>query len=205
MASIVANSKSSAFLILTICIFFLSISITILASNEEVHNAENYVMGTSRRKALDILGKEKLSHLRLFWHDVVSGPRRTSVTVIVPPTNNTFGFGVMNMIDNALTTGQKLDNSAIVGRAQGLYASASQKDIGLLMVMNLVFTKGKYNGSSLSLQGRNAVLSKMREMPIVGGSGLFRFARGYAEAQTRWIDRKTGDATVEYNIYVLHY
>ncbi|KAH1040334.1 hypothetical protein J1N35_042077 [Gossypium stocksii] len=36
---------------------------------------------------------------------------------------------------------------------------------------------GKYNGSTLSVLGRNEVLSAVREMPIVGGSGVFRFAR----------------------------
>jgi hypothetical protein len=42
-------------------------------------------------------------------------------------------------------------------------------------------------------------------MPVVGGSGLFRFARGYAQFSTHWIDLKTGDACVEYNVYVFHY
>ncbi|GKD03844.1 dirigent protein 22-like protein [Tanacetum coccineum] len=72
----------------------------------------------------------------------------------------------------------------LVGRAQGIYTSASINGMGLLMAMNYVFVEGKYNGSSLSILGRNAVMSTVREMPIVGGSGLFRFARGYAEART---------------------
>jgi len=53
--------------------------------------------------------------------------------------------------------------------------------------------------------GRNMVLSAVREMPIVGGSGAFRFARGYAQAKTYSFDVQTGDAAVEYNVYVLHY
>ncbi|TXG49794.1 hypothetical protein EZV62_025669 [Acer yangbiense] len=43
------------------------------------------------------------------------------------------------------------------------------------------------------------------EMPIVGGSGVFRFARGYAQAKTYSWNPKTGNAVVEYNVYVLHY
>ncbi|KAM0980903.1 hypothetical protein ACFX2J_014023 [Malus domestica] len=73
------------------------------------------------------------------------------------------------------------------------------------MALNFVFVEGKYNGSTLSVLGRNAVLSAVREMPIVGGSGLFRFARGYAHASTHQFDIKTGDAVVEYNVYVFHY
>lgn len=53
--------------------------------------------------------------------------------------------------------------------------------------------------------GRNMVLSAVREMPIVGGSGAFRFARGYAQAKTHTLDAKTGDAVVEFNVYVFHY
>ena len=72
----------------------------------------------------------------------------------------------------------------VVGRAQGIYALAAQSEAALLMVLNLVFTEGKYNGSTLSMLGRDAILFTVREMPIVGGSGFLRFARGYAQART---------------------
>ncbi|PPD70511.1 hypothetical protein GOBAR_DD32611 [Gossypium barbadense] len=49
----------------------------------------------------------------------------------------------------------------------------------------------------------NAVLDAVREMPIVGGSGIFRFASGYALAKTVWLN-KNGDAIVEYNVTVVH-
>ncbi|RHN58689.1 putative plant disease resistance response protein [Medicago truncatula] len=41
----------------------------------------------------------------------------------------------------------------------------------------------------------------MKIMPMIGGIGLFRFA----EANTHWFDIKSGDAVVEYNVYVFHY
>lgn len=108
------------------------------------------------------------------------------------------------MMDNALTLGPKL-SSKLVGRAQGFYASASQGELGFLMVMNFVFVEGKYNGSTITVLGRNPAFNKVREMPIVGGSGLFRFARGYVEARTHWASFVTGDASVQYNVYVMHY
>lgn len=150
------------------------------------------------------LKKEKLSHFRFYWHDILSGRNASAVLVVAPPTNTTTGFGLVNMIDDALTLGPKL-SSKLVGRAQGFYASASQQDLGLLMVMNFAFVEGKYNGSTITVLGRNAVFSAVREMPVVGGSGLFRFARGYVQARTHTFDINTGDATVEYNVYVLHY
>ncbi|KDP34474.1 hypothetical protein JCGZ_12757 [Jatropha curcas] len=96
-------------------------------------------------------------------------------------------------------------NSKLVGKAQGIYASASQSEIGFLMIFNFVFLEGKYNGSTLSLLGHNAILSGVREMPIVGGSRVFRFARGYAQARTHVFDPKTLTAVVEYDVYVSHY
>ena len=61
----------------------------------------------------------------------------------------------------------------VVGRAQGIYSLAAQSEAALLMVLNLVSTEGKYNGSTLSMLGRDAILFTVREMPIVGGSGVF--------------------------------
>ncbi|KAF8042266.1 hypothetical protein BT93_A0783 [Corymbia citriodora subsp. variegata] len=151
------------------------------------------------------LRKEKLSHFRFYWHDIASGPHPSSVTVVPPPSNasSTF-FGLVNMIDNPLTLRPDA-GSELVGRAQGLYSSASQEEVGLLMIMNFAFVSGKYNGSGITVLGRNPVFHKVREMPVISGCGLFRFARGYAQATTHTFDPKTGDAVVEYNVYVLHY
>uniref|UniRef100_A0A6N2N5X3 Dirigent protein n=1 Tax=Salix viminalis TaxID=40686 RepID=A0A6N2N5X3_SALVM len=152
------------------------------------------------------LKKEKLSHLHFYFHDIVSGKNPTAVQIARADMTNTSstGFGLVAMIDDPLTMRPEL-SSKLVGRAQGIYASASQNDLGLLMTMNFAFMEGKYNGSTLSVLGRNSVMSTVREMPIVGGSGLFRFARGYAQASTHKFDIKTGDAVVEYNVYVFHY
>ncbi|KAM5559102.1 dirigent protein 22 [Rosa sericea] len=152
------------------------------------------------------LKKEKLSHLRFYFHDIVSGHSPTAVRIAEAPTtkNSSTAFGAVLMMDDPLTAGPEL-GTKLVGKAQGIYASASQTELGLLMVLNFAFVEGKYNGSNLSVLGRNAVFSAVREMPIVGGSGLFRFARGYARARTHKIDLNTGDAVVEYNVYVLHY
>ncbi|KAG2671409.1 hypothetical protein I3760_14G134700 [Carya illinoinensis] len=181
-----------------IIIFFLiSPSITLVAGGDR---------GFARTLDRKLLGlkKEKLSHFRFYWHDIYSGRNPTTVPIVRQPSNSSTGFGFVSMIDDPLTMGPKL-SSKLAGRAQGFYASASQEDVGLLMVMNFAFIEGKYNGSTITVLGRNAVFSTVREMPVVGGSGLFRFARGYVQARTHTFDMKTGDATVEYNVYVLHY
>ncbi|KAG2686871.1 hypothetical protein I3760_09G026900 [Carya illinoinensis] len=140
------------------------------------------------------LKQEKLSHLHFYFHDIVAGRNPTAVRVAEALMTNrsSTGFGAVVMIDDPLTVRPE-PNSRIVGRAQGLYASASQTD------------RGKYNGSTLSVLGRNTVFSPVREFPIIGGSGLFRFARGYAHARTHVFNLTSGDAVVEYNVYVFHY
>ena len=54
-------------------------------------------------------------------------------------------FGFVAVLDDSLTAGPEL-SSKLVGRAQEMYASASQKELGLLMVMNFAFREGQYNG-----------------------------------------------------------
>uniref|UniRef100_A0ACD5W8K7 Uncharacterized protein n=1 Tax=Avena sativa TaxID=4498 RepID=A0ACD5W8K7_AVESA len=144
------------------------------------------------------------THLHFYFHDTVSGKSPSAVRLAGPvdPSSRTF-FGMVNVMDDPLTEGPEA-GSAAVGRAQGLYMATDQAQLGFLQAMNLVLTSGPYNGSSLAVLGRNCPLSDVREMPVVGGTGAFRFARGYAQARTHWLDFSTGDATVEYDVYVMH-
>ncbi|XP_057458765.1 dirigent protein 22-like [Lotus japonicus] len=192
--------------IFTFCFFILLSCHALSSSAATVEEETSDFVRPIDRKLLGLPKKEKLSHFKFYWHDIVGGRSPTSVPVVPPPLklNSTTAFGLVNMIDNPLTLGPTM-SSKLVGKAQGFYASASQSEIGLLMAMNFAFIEGKYNGSTLTILGRNPVFNKVREMPVIGGSGFFRFARGYAEARTNWFDLKSGDAVVEYNVYVFHY
>nr|POF08614.1 dirigent protein 23 [Quercus suber] len=85
-------------------------------------------------------------------------------------------FGTTMMIDDPLTEGPKT-RSKLVGRGQGIYAIALNMTLACCLW----------------------------EMPIVGATGVFRYARGYALAKTFSFNQKTGDAVVEYNVSVLHF
>ncbi|KAF3787474.1 Dirigent protein 3 [Nymphaea thermarum] len=149
--------------------------------------------------------REKMSHLHFYFHDIVSGRNPTAVNIVRPGNYSSApGFGNVAMIDDPLTEGPQL-SSKLIGRAQGFYALDGQQETTLLMACTYVFLEGKYNGSTLSILGRNVPMQAVREMPVVGGSGLFRLARGYALARTYQYDTNTGDADVEYNVYVIHY
>ncbi|KAK9177397.1 hypothetical protein WN944_029419 [Citrus x changshan-huyou] len=67
------------------------------------------------------------------------------------------------------------------------------------MSMSFVFINGPNNGCCISLLGNNKLMSPIREMPIDGNIGIFRFGGGYAIAQAHWMDLKFGDAIVGYN------
>uniref|UniRef100_M1C4L9 Dirigent protein n=2 Tax=Solanum tuberosum TaxID=4113 RepID=M1C4L9_SOLTU len=144
--------------------------------------------------------KQKVTKFHFYFHDITSGKNPTAVPIIKSKSPTFFGY--VAMIDDPLTVGPEV-NSTLVGRAQGIYGGAGQKEAALLMTLNFVFTTGKYNGSTLSVLGRNPAFHKYREMPIVGGSGVFRLAQGIATAKTYWMNAT--DAIVEYNVIVLHY
>jgi hypothetical protein len=153
------------------------------------------------RRAAD---PDATTHLHFYFHDTVSGASPSAVSLVGPadPSSRSF-FGMVSVMDDPLTEGPEPE-SAAVGRAQGLYMATDQAQLGFLQAMNLVLTSGPYNGSSLAVLGRNCPLTDVREMPVVGGTGAFRYVRGYAQARTHWFDLKTGDATVEYDVYVMH-
>ncbi|XP_010693845.2 dirigent protein 21 [Beta vulgaris subsp. vulgaris] len=157
------------------------------------------------KEEMGLKQQQNLTHLHFYFHDYVQGANQTALRIAQAPTTDKSpgAFGALVMIDDPLTEGPEHD-SKIVGYAQGMYGFADQKQAGLLMVMNYVFVEGEYNGSTLSVLGRNQVMNKVREMAIVGGSGVFRFASGYAQAKTISMLDSSGASVVEYDVYVQH-
>jgi len=147
-----------------------------------------------------------LTKFKVYWHDVFGGKSPTAIRIAQAASTNSSStfFGAVVAIDDPLTTTSAVAGSAKskdeVGRAQGTYTFADQRTIGCLMNMNFVFTAGDYKGSGLTIYGRNEVLTAVREMSIVGGTGQFRMARGYVEART--ISNDNGESVVEYTVFV---
>lgn len=151
--------------------------------------------------------EEKLTHLHFYFHDIMAGPKPSTVIVAEPngKIKDALPFGTVVAIDDPLTVGPERD-SKIIGMAQGIYTSISQEEMGLMMVMTMAFSEGEFNGSTLSILGRNMIMRyPVRELAIVGGTGAFRFARGYAQGKFHSVNFTTGDATVEYDVFVYHY
>ncbi|TYG90802.1 hypothetical protein ES288_A12G211600v1 [Gossypium darwinii] len=141
--------------------------------------------------------KQKTTRIQFYMHDIVGGPQPTAVHSIAAM------FGSISVMDNPLTATPSM-NSTLVGRAQGIYAMSSQeKELSLLMTLTYAFTTGPYNGSTFSVVGRNPVMKEVREMPVVGGTGKFRLARGYCLARTYSMTQM--EAVIGYNVTLLHY
>lgn len=177
-------------------VLFLLVITTLLA---QIYHVESWARTLVETK------KETISNLQFYFHDTLSGSNPTAVKVAqaADTDKSLTRFGTLMMVDDPLTETRD-PNSKLVGRAQGLYGSAGQKDISLIMAMGFAFTDGKYKDSCISITGKNPAMNPVREMPIVGGTGIFRMARGYAIAETQWLDPVTGDALVKYNVTVYH-
>ncbi|KAD4982067.1 hypothetical protein E3N88_18738 [Mikania micrantha] len=139
-------------------------------------------------------GSQVVTTMQFYFHDTLSGSNPSAVKVAQPQSasNSLGGFGNLMMVDDPLTEGPD-KNSKLIGHARGI------------MVLNYGFIDGIYKDSSFSLLSLNPTMQAVREMTIVGGTGLFRLARGYALAQTYWFDPTTGDAIVGYNVTIVTY
>ncbi|OVA06298.1 Plant disease resistance response protein [Macleaya cordata] len=117
------------------------------------------------------LGKEKVTRLHFYFHDIAGGDNPTAVRVAEAPTTNQSStmFGSLMMVGDPLTEGPEI-TSKLVGRAQGLYGSAGQKEPALIMALSYVFTDAKFNGSTFNIVGRKPYTKRARELSIVGGN-----------------------------------
>ncbi|CAI0468839.1 unnamed protein product [Linum tenue] len=149
-------------------------------------------------------GPDTVTNLQFYFHDTPSGSNPTAVQIVKPVANasdsNSF-FGAVVMVDDPLTETADA-GSKLVGRAQGMYTFSSRNESAIVMSISLGFTDGPYNGSSLSVMGKNMVMNPTRELPVLGGTGMFRMARGYAVLKTVTFNTTSGDAVVNYNVTV---
>lgn len=144
-----------------------------------------------------------MQHVRAYMHDGYSGPSPTAALIVNgtgAPVMTGVRFGDTVVMDDVLTEGPSRA-SRVVGRAQGLYVTASLQpgDPAMLLAMNVLLTDYD-RGSSVTVVGRNEVMAPVRELAVVGGTGRFRMATGYVLWKTAsW---KGQNAVLELDIFV---
>ncbi|MCO5555415.1 hypothetical protein L7F22_008961 [Adiantum nelumboides] len=130
-------------------------------------------------------GRPRKTNMRFYLHNVIVGPNATAVAITAPSGNLTsYRFGRAFAMDDVLTRGPLL-KSKEVGRAQGFYMWDSVKKQRSNACVLLFFTctfngVTRYEGSSIVVQGSIGWDMPFHEVAIVGGTGRFRLAQGYA-------------------------
>ncbi|KAK4476736.1 hypothetical protein RD792_015896 [Penstemon davidsonii] len=151
--------------------------------------------------------KEKVIKLHFYLEDSLGGQNETIWEVARADISSTSptSFGKVFVFDDPFTA-EPDPKSMKLGRAQGIIASADLRHPAIAVYFNFYFTAGKYKGSSLSIMGRNEILGKNRELPVVGGTGAFRMARGFSISNTNSYDPVAKYGTiVEHTVYVSTY
>ncbi|GFP94560.1 dirigent protein 11 [Phtheirospermum japonicum] len=146
--------------------------------------------------------------LQFYAHDDLTGPGATvwEVARANITSNSSTSFGQVRVVDDLITVGPERGSNK-VGRLQGLITSSDMQEDALSVSISFVFNAGPFNGSTLCIMGRSPILESYRELAVVGGTGVFRMARGYVNGSTYDFGRD-GDqinyAIFKYNVYLYH-
>jgi len=178
----------------------------------------------------DTVATTTTTHLHFFMHDDYTGPRPTTARVVsgrsLLPTSSSQGgdgddnatatgpsalsrlltsprqFGDVVVLNNALTEGPD-GRSARVGTAQGFAVRMSEGGIVSHLTLHMVLDAGEHRGSSVTANGRIDMDAEVRESVVIGGTGKFRFARGYMLTRNYDYDLARG-GIVEIDVSVQH-
>ncbi|GAY38183.1 hypothetical protein CUMW_034760 [Citrus unshiu] len=110
------------------------------------------------------------------------------------PAGSTFQklmFGTLTVIDDELTEDHEL-GSGLVGKVQGFYVASSEDGTSQTMAFTAMFESGGY-ADSISFFGVHRTAVSESQLAIIGGTGKYVNAKGYATV-------KTFPATNQHNI-----
>ncbi|XP_045798319.1 dirigent protein 24-like [Trifolium pratense] len=95
-------------------------------------------------------------------------------------------FGSVTVIDDQLTEEHELDSS-VIGRAQGFYLASSLDGTSKTIVLTVLVHGGEHHDGvddTISLFGIHRTASPESEIAVIGGTGKYENARGYASLET---------------------
>ncbi|XP_056177536.1 dirigent protein 22-like [Syzygium oleosum] len=141
----------------------------------------------------------------LYFQDFASGANFTLIPVegIAGKLWTFSQFGMVFVTDDFITKTPNQD-SPMVGRGQGMYVTSALDGSSTHAMFSIVFVNQAYNGSTLSIQGTGKQFEAVREYAVVGGTGKFRFARGYTTFETISVDPPRGHSVIRCNVTIRH-
>ncbi|CAN8247375.1 unnamed protein product [Cochlearia groenlandica] len=91
-------------------------------------------------------------------------------------------FGTMTVIDDELTEGHEL-GSGLLGKAQGYYVASAVDGTSQTMAFTAMFESGGYE-DSISFFGVHRTAASESHLGVMGGTGKYVNARGFAVVKT---------------------
>ncbi|XP_057796667.1 dirigent protein 22-like [Salvia miltiorrhiza] len=152
------------------------------------------------------LGHQKETEMTVYYHEYSGSRNATLIEIPSPSTGplNTTKFGLMMCTDDPIT--EKIEEGSVpIARGRGIYVISALDGSHAHMLVSVVFINGKYKGSTLEIQGSYALRERATEVAVVGGTGKFRLARGYATFEVLHTDSLRGYLLARSNMTVLHY
>ncbi|KAL3521023.1 hypothetical protein ACH5RR_019172 [Cinchona calisaya] len=95
-------------------------------------------------------------------------------------------FGSVTVVDNEITEGREL-GSAVLGSAQGFYLASSLDGTSHTLALTALFHSGDRDHEildSVSFFGVHRTASPISHLAIIGGTGQYENAKGYATIET---------------------
>uniref|UniRef100_A0A1J3E6Y2 Dirigent protein n=1 Tax=Noccaea caerulescens TaxID=107243 RepID=A0A1J3E6Y2_NOCCA len=122
-------------------------------------------------------------------------------------------FGTITVVDDELTEGHEL-GSGVIGRAQGFYLASSLDGTSQTLSLTVLFHKEHDNNDTLddaiSFFGVHRTASRASHIAVVGGTGKFEHAKGYAVVETLHNQENQHvtdgrDTILHFSIYLTYY
>jgi len=117
-------------------------------------------------------------------------------------------FGSITVVDNELTEGHEL-GSAVIGKAQGFYLASSMDGTSHTMAFTVLLHGGENHGDiedTISFFGVHRTATADSQIAIIGGTGKYENAKGYATVETLpQVDQHTTDGVdtiMHFNVYI---
>lgn len=118
-------------------------------------------------------------------------------------------FGTPTVIDDELTEGHEL-GSAVIGRAQGFYLASSLDGGSHTMMLTVLLHGGDQHQQedTISFFGVHRTASPVSHIAVVGGTGEYENAKGYATIESLHMgDQHTTDGVetiMKFDVYLFH-
>ncbi|KAK4373556.1 hypothetical protein RND71_008940 [Anisodus tanguticus] len=115
-------------------------------------------------------------------------------------------FGSITVVDNDITEGHEL-GSSILGRAQGFYLTSSSDGTSHTLALTTLFHGHEHEvDDTISFFGIHRTATPISHIAIIGGTGKYENAKGYATIETMpHVDQHTTDGVetiTHFTVYI---